>query len=78
MPIAEAYVLVRLPQSGRTALLERVATLFRTEDVEGWHGCIVTATSLVRFASGARSGVNDGGQVARAVLGDANDRVRGV
>ena len=37
-------MLVRLPQPGRSALFERVATLFRTEDVESWKGCMVTAT----------------------------------
>jgi hypothetical protein len=37
-------LLVRLPQPGRTALFERVSQLFSTEDVEGWKGCIVTAT----------------------------------
>lgn len=38
-------LLVRLPQPGRAALFERVGTLFRTEDVESWSGCMVTATS---------------------------------
>lgn len=37
-------LLVRLPQPGRTALFERVATLFRTEAVDTWSGCMVTAT----------------------------------
>lgn len=37
-------LLVRLPQPGRTALTERVLALFRTEDVETWSGCIVSAT----------------------------------
>jgi hypothetical protein len=37
-------LLVRLPQPGRTALFERVAALFRGEDVQRWNGCIVTAT----------------------------------
>jgi hypothetical protein len=37
-------LLVRLPEPGRTALLERVATLFQVEDVKSWGGCIVTAT----------------------------------
>jgi predicted nuclease of predicted toxin-antitoxin system len=37
-------LLVRLPQPGRSALLDRVAALFRTEEVEAWAGCLVTAT----------------------------------
>ena len=37
-------LLVRLPQPGRTALAQRVATLFRGEDVDSWSGCLVTAT----------------------------------
>jgi predicted nuclease of predicted toxin-antitoxin system len=37
-------LLVRLPQPGRSALVERVSTLFRTEAVEAWKGCIVSAT----------------------------------
>lgn len=37
-------LLIRLPQPGRTALLDRIATLFREEDVETWVGCMVTAT----------------------------------
>jgi predicted nuclease of predicted toxin-antitoxin system len=37
-------LLVRLPQPGRTALFERIATLFRVEDVDNWAGCLVTAT----------------------------------
>ena len=37
-------LLVRLPQPGRAALQERVASLFRSEAVETWPGCLVTAT----------------------------------
>jgi hypothetical protein len=37
-------LLVRLPQPGRSALFKRVATLFRSEPVDGWTGCIVSAT----------------------------------
>jgi predicted nuclease of predicted toxin-antitoxin system len=37
-------LLVRLPQPGRLALTERVASLFRSEAVETWRGCIVSAT----------------------------------
>jgi hypothetical protein len=39
-----ALLLVRPPQPGRTALFERVSTLFRTEAVDSWNGCIVSAT----------------------------------
>jgi predicted nuclease of predicted toxin-antitoxin system len=37
-------LLVRLPQPGRIALQERVTSLFRTEAVDTWSGCMVTAT----------------------------------
>jgi predicted nuclease of predicted toxin-antitoxin system len=37
-------LLVRLPQPGRIALQDRVARLFRTEAVNTWSGCLVTAT----------------------------------
>jgi predicted nuclease of predicted toxin-antitoxin system len=37
-------LLVRLPQPGRSALVERISTLVRTEAVEAWTGCIVSAT----------------------------------
>ena len=37
-------LLVRLPQPGRTALFERIATLFEVEDVDSWDGCLITAT----------------------------------
>jgi predicted nuclease of predicted toxin-antitoxin system len=37
-------LLVRLAQPSRESLLERVSALFRTEDVESWKGCVVTAT----------------------------------
>ena len=37
-------LLVRLPQPGRLALFEKIATLFLVEDVESWVGCMVTAT----------------------------------
>jgi hypothetical protein len=40
----QGLLLVRLPQPGRSALVERVSTLFRTEAVESWTGCIVSAT----------------------------------
>lgn len=37
-------LLVRLPAPGRQALVERISTLFRTEAVETWEGCVVSAT----------------------------------
>lgn len=38
-------LLVGLPQPGRTALLERIASLFRTEAVDTWSRCVGTATT---------------------------------
>jgi predicted nuclease of predicted toxin-antitoxin system len=38
-------LLVRIGTPGREALFNRVSALFRTEDVEAWRGCIVTATT---------------------------------
>ena len=38
-------LLVRLPQPGRHAILERISSLFRTEAVESWKGCLITATA---------------------------------
>lgn len=47
-------LLVRLPQPGRKALVERVSTLFRTEAVETWKACLVSATpTKVRVRRGA-------------------------
>ncbi len=37
-------LLVRLQSPGRIALLERIRTLFQTEQVENWEGCFVVAT----------------------------------
>ncbi len=37
-------LLVRLPQPGRIALQDKVTSLFRTEAVDTWSGCMVTAT----------------------------------
>ena len=37
-------LLVRLSRPSRDALLERVATVFQTENVEGWTGCLVVVT----------------------------------
>jgi predicted nuclease of predicted toxin-antitoxin system len=48
-------LLVRLPQPGRSALFDRISTLFRFEHVEDWAGCMVTATPnkvRVRRAAG--------------------------
>ena len=37
-------LLVRLTRPGRNALFERVSTVFQTEKVEDWSGCLVVAT----------------------------------
>lgn len=37
-------LLIRLRDPGRTALRHIVETLFETEPVETWHGCLVVAT----------------------------------
>ena len=37
-------LLVRLTQPGRDALFARVSTLFQTEKVEDWAGCLVVVT----------------------------------
>ena len=37
-------LLVRLTRPGRKALFERVSTVFQTENVEDWTGCLVVAT----------------------------------
>jgi predicted nuclease of predicted toxin-antitoxin system len=37
-------LLVRLTRPGRNALLDRVSTVFQTEKVEDWTGCLVVAT----------------------------------
>jgi len=37
-------LLVRLAKPGRDSLFERVSTLFSTEPVEEWCGCLVVAT----------------------------------
>jgi len=37
-------LLVRLTRPGRNAWFERVSTLFQTEKVEEWIGCLVVAT----------------------------------
>jgi hypothetical protein len=40
----EGLLLVRLAHPGREALLARVATIFSTETVGTWRGCLVVAT----------------------------------
>ena len=40
----QGLLLVRLLQPGRIALQDRVSSLFRTEAVDTWFGCMVTAT----------------------------------
>ena len=50
-------LLVRLPRPGRSALLERVSTVFATEHVEDWAGCLVVTTDRklrVRWPTSAR------------------------
>jgi predicted nuclease of predicted toxin-antitoxin system len=37
-------LLLRLDSPSRAALLRRATTLFETEDVTRWHGCLVVAT----------------------------------
>jgi len=37
-------LLVRLTRPGRNALFERVSTVFQTEKIEDWTGCLVVAT----------------------------------
>ena len=40
----EGILLVRLREPGRRALRERIAQLFRSEDVDRWSGAFVVAT----------------------------------
>ena len=37
-------LLVRLRHPGREALLRKIQTIYQTEDVESWKGCLVVAT----------------------------------
>jgi predicted nuclease of predicted toxin-antitoxin system len=37
-------LLVRLTRPGRNVLFERVSTVFQTEKIEDWTGCLVVAT----------------------------------
>ena len=39
-------LLVRLHDPGRSALLQRVAAVFRTEPVDSWSGCLVVLSDL--------------------------------
>lgn len=34
-------LLVRLPEAGRSALIQQIVEVFRREDVESWRGCFV-------------------------------------
>jgi hypothetical protein len=40
----DGLLLVRLAHPGRDALVARIATLFATEAVDQWRGCLVVAT----------------------------------
>lgn len=49
-------LLVRLARPSREALFERMVTVFRTENVEDWRGCLVVVTDRkirVRRPAGA-------------------------
>ena len=49
-------LLVRLAHPGRNALFERVSSVFETEDVDGWAGCLVVVTDRkVRVRRPARA-----------------------
>jgi predicted nuclease of predicted toxin-antitoxin system len=39
-------LLVRLRDPGRSALLQRIASVFRTEPIESWKGCLVVLSDL--------------------------------
>jgi predicted nuclease of predicted toxin-antitoxin system len=40
----EGLLLVRLSDQGRNALLQRIQTVFESEEVESWKGCFVVVT----------------------------------
>jgi len=40
----EGLLLVRLRDPGRNALLQRIQTIFESEEVKSWKGCFVVAT----------------------------------
>lgn len=55
-------LLVRLREPGRASLLRRVETLFETESVDEWKGCLVIATERkirIRRASKPRARCRD-------------------
>jgi len=37
-------LLIRLRNPGRNALLDRIETIFKTEEIERWRGCFVVVT----------------------------------
>jgi predicted nuclease of predicted toxin-antitoxin system len=37
-------LLIRLRDPGRNALLNRIETIFKSEEIERWHGCFVVVT----------------------------------
>ena len=43
-PGTHTGLVVRLTRPGRNALFERVSTVFQTEKIEEWTGCLVVAT----------------------------------
>jgi len=40
----QGLLILRLRDPGRNTLLQRIETIFKTEDVNGWEGCFVVAT----------------------------------
>lgn len=40
----KGLLLIRLSQTGRSALARRVAALFASEAIDEWHSCLVVAT----------------------------------
>jgi len=42
----DGLLLLRLANPGRRHLIDRLRTLFATEEVESWRGCFVVATDL--------------------------------
>jgi predicted nuclease of predicted toxin-antitoxin system len=38
-------LLVRLPEAGRNALIQRIVEVFRSEDVASWFGCFVVLSA---------------------------------
>lgn len=56
-------LLIRLPQPSRTALFDRVSTLFRTEAVDSWRG----ASSRRRPGRSASKDLNDMAVIATTI-----------